>query len=393
MHHEAHVISSTSSRRTRRSRFFTLAVSIGLVAGGAIVAAQPAGAAAVWSLTSSPNPSGSISTVLAGVACPTTKSCFAVGRYSVSGGTKTLVEHWNGGSWSIESSPNPSGGSANLSGIACPSTKSCFAVGSYIPAGSSSQFTLVEHWNGANWGFLNSANPGGATDASLTDVACPNLKGCFAVGSFSNAGSTGTLVEHWNGSSWSIQSSPTPSGTSANLRDIECPTTKSCFAVGTVSNGSGSKALAEHYNGSGWGILGAATPGGSTSASLTGISCPSPKSCFAVGTFSAGSGAKTLAEHWNGSTWSAEGSVNPSSSASLNSVACPNTKSCFAVGSSTVKDMVEHWNGSNWGQMGMPSPPVVARTNAVACPSARICFAVGALTKTSTSESFALRYR
>ena len=39
-----------------------------------------------------------------------------------------LVEHWNGrGAWTIMPSPNPS--NASLLGVACPSTTSCFAVG------------------------------------------------------------------------------------------------------------------------------------------------------------------------------------------------------------------------------------------------------------------------
>jgi hypothetical protein len=390
MQTDVRAIRHISPRRVRAHRFGRLAVAVGLIVGG-LAGAQPAGAAAVWSMNSSPNPAGSISTTLTGVACPTTTNCFAVGRYTAGGFTKTLIEHWNGSGWGSMPSPNPgSAASSNLSGIACPSTKSCFAVGSYSVGGG--QRTLVEHWNGSAWGFLTGANPSIATDASLTGVSCPNLKGCFAVGSYSTASATSTLVEHWNGSEWGIQASPNPPGGAANLRSIACPSPKSCFAVGGTATGSGFRALAEHWNGASWGFLSAANPSTATAASLTGVACANTKSCFAVGNFSTTTGVKTLAEHWNGSSWSTQASVNPSSS-SLSAVACPNTKSCFAVGNASVKNLVEHWNGSGWGSISSPSPSTVARLTAVTCPSPRICFAVGTYTKQMFALSLALRYR
>jgi hypothetical protein len=381
-----------SSRRSRRSRILTAVVSVGLAAGGVFVSAAPAGAAAAWSRTSSPNPSGSTGSTLSAVACPTTTSCFAVGRYTIGATTKTLAEHWNGSSWSIESSPNPGSGSANLSGVACPSAHSCFAVGSY--AVGSAQNALVEHWNGHGWGLLGAATPSNANGVGLTGVSCPALKSCFAVGSFSTSTTTNTLAEHWNGSSWSVVSSPNPAGsTAASLRGVSCPSGGSCFAVGVFVAGSTTETLAEHWNGHGWGLQTSRNPGGATSAALTSVSCPATKNCFAVGNYSTGSGAKTLAEHWNGSSWSVESTSNPSSAASLNSVSCPSTKTCFAVGNSTVKNLIEHWNGNGWGTMSVPSPKHVDHAAGVACPSLRICFAVGGVTNTPPGKTMTLRYR
>ena len=278
MRTDVRAIRYISPRRVRAQRFARLAVAVGLIAGG-LAGAPPAGAAAVWSMSSSPNPAGSINTTLSGVACPTTTSCFAVGRFTAGGVTKTLIEHWNGSGWGSMPSPNPgSATTSNLSGIACPSTKSCFAVGSYSTGGG--QRTLVEHWNGSAWGFLTGANPSIATDASLTGVSCPNLKGCFAVGSYSTASSTNTLVEHWNGSEWGIQASPNPPGGAANLRSIACPSPKSCFAVGATATGSGIRAFAEHWNGTGWGFLTAANPSTATAATLTGVACREHQELF-----------------------------------------------------------------------------------------------------------------
>jgi hypothetical protein len=46
----------------------------------------------------------------------------------------------------------------------------------------------------------------------LYGVACTSSKACVAVGSYTNqSGVAMTLAERWNGSTWSIQSSPLPS--------------------------------------------------------------------------------------------------------------------------------------------------------------------------------------
>jgi hypothetical protein len=61
-----------------------------------------------------------------------------------SGVDVTLAERWNGSSWAIQSTPNPTGARSNiLYGVSCPSTTACTAVGDY----KSSRLikTLAEH--------------------------------------------------------------------------------------------------------------------------------------------------------------------------------------------------------------------------------------------------------
>ena len=76
-------------------------------------------------------PSSSAS--LNAVACPNTKSCFAVGNSQI----KNLIEHWNGSGWGGFSSPSPAS-VAHLNAVACPSPRICFAVGTY----TSTSFSL-----------------------------------------------------------------------------------------------------------------------------------------------------------------------------------------------------------------------------------------------------------
>ena len=74
-------------------------------------------------------------------------ACTAVGSTSTSTTTVTLAERWNGTTWSIQTTPNPTGGSsAGLGGVSCASATACTAAGGYTKG--TTGVTLAEHWNG-----------------------------------------------------------------------------------------------------------------------------------------------------------------------------------------------------------------------------------------------------
>ena len=285
--------------------------------------------------------------------------------------------------WSGVLSPNPSTATGVvLGGVACPTSGSCFAVGSYSTASATK--TLAMHWNGHNWGILASANPAGSINATLNGVACPTRASCFAVGSYTSGGVSKNLVEHWNGHTWGTLSNPNPSGsTNSALSGVACPSPASCFAVGTYSTSTAAKTLVEHWNGHAWGVFGSPNP--TSSAALFAVTCPNTKSCFAVGNYVAGSGQRTLVVRWNGSKWAGLLSPTPpgSTNAGLNGVACPSAKSCFAVGSfhfgTSNRNLSLHWNGSTWGTLAAANPAGTTSTlfRGVSCPSTTSCFAVG----------------
>ena len=99
----------------------------------------------------SPSPPAEVRPGFWGIACPAATSCFAVGWWQdpSSGATKTLVDHWDGAVWSIQTSPNPVGEKNLFRSVSCPSPTSCFAVGEN--QSGSTQTTLIEHWNGTAW--------------------------------------------------------------------------------------------------------------------------------------------------------------------------------------------------------------------------------------------------
>ena len=292
-------------------------------------------------------------------------------------GSQSLIEQGIGSRWSIVYSPNRAGASAALNAIACPSATSCFAVGD-----------LVEHWSGTHWSIMPSPNPPGSVQTTLNGVACPTMKSCFAVGSYLSGSASKSLVKHWNGRHWAIMTSPDPSGSSQpELLGISCPSPITCFAVGTT----GSRTLVEHWNGKDWGVTGRPRPSGSTFSELRGVSCPTVINCFAVGSFVRASGTRSLVEHWNGSSWGIMENRTPPFVA-LNGVACVTTISCFAVGTSVVP-VVEHWNGGHWGKMPIVDPPgEFSGLDGVTCQGLRRCLAVGSQTAHAPSRTLVARY-
>ena len=162
------------------------------------------------------------------------------------------------------------------------------------------------------------------------------------------------------------------------------------MAVGDVQAGFGEPStLAERWNGLSWAILRTPKPPGSVGGSLEGVSCTSATACTAVGVKVTKRGgpprgrSTTLAERWNGSTWSIQKTPHlPERNATLASVSCASSSACTAGGEAGYFDgpaLVEGWNGSAWSIQpteGVPNP-ADASLDAVSCVSSTACTAVG----------------
>lgn len=232
--------------------------------------------------------------------------------------------------WSIQPTPTPPDATTSgLSGVTCTSVDACVAVGSYRDV-QGTYLTLAERWDGTSWTIQSTPDPAGATGSSLADVSCTSSSACTAVG-FSNIPTIGsfhpvetTLAERWDGTSWTTQNTPPPGGAQYSLlADVSCPSTTSCTAVGSSSGGT----LAEAWNGTTWAIQSTPNPDGGGS-SLSAVSCRSPKRCMAVG-----DGNPALAERWDGTTWTVQPTpLTPATISALNGVWCPTAKHCTAVG-------------------------------------------------------------
>ncbi len=298
-----------------------------------------------WLVQTPPNPAGALESKLEGVHCISNQVCIAVGYYKTGPEAfSTLIERLEGSTWSIMSSANPPGMARTyLNGVSCISTSDCWAVGKTAYKAieeleGKKPTAVAEHWNGSAWTLSSMSEP----PAQLRRVSCVSSGPCVAV-----TGQEGLLLERWNGSSWSPESAALPSGGSgATMSGVSCSGVSACTAVGSYTVAGHTAPLVERWNGSSWSVQTSIDPKGvieeeSSSGfgqigKLENVSCKSGTSCTAFGSFR-NSALKTqpLAESWDGTEWALQPVSPPveSTSAITADVSCFNAFECVAAGS------------------------------------------------------------
>jgi|SRR5579875_668376 len=371
-------------RRRRPDRARSCAVAF-VAAGLAGTLLGPASAAALASASAAP--AAAITGELAGVSCVSASSCLAVGVNAPLDGPSTpLAEKWNGATWTASAAPSPaSATNAAFYAVTCTAAANCLAVGSYFIAASHQALPLAEKWNGSKWTIQAVPAPSGVSQATLLAVACPAATSCRATG---NAG-TKTLAENWNGSKWSIVPSANANSGKPNvLSGLACSSASSCWSVGYWFPGSDTGSLTEKWNGSKWTVV--STPS-TSSGQLISTACASASDCLAVGLTDKLFG---LAQRWNGSTWTnTKLATVVATSTELNSVTCVSTTACESVGSystsSNTGALAEKWAGTKWTLQKTPAinGSSYATLDGISCASASYCWAVGMQVKSSGTSA------
>jgi hypothetical protein len=285
------------------------------------------------------------------VWCPAASSCVAAGtRADGSVEDGSLIERWNGTRWSVTATPNPpSADSVVLHSVACDTGTYCVAVGEYIDRTTRDVRPAAEQWNGKAWSLTPVPFSARAALTNLDGVSCVTPTDCWAAGLTSHiyappGGYTRSLLEHWDGKSWSVAASPPGAVT---LNGVSCAGGSACLAVGDTN---GTIPAAQRWNGSRWLNLTPAEPSGSESW-LNAVSCLGSAACEAVG----GSTSGGLAESWNGAAWTVQ--EMPSSVAlTPDGLSCTAAANCWSVGfvavtTDSTTPGIEHWNGTRWSHV------------------------------------------
>ena len=293
-----------------------------------------------------------------GVAATSPGNAWAVGGTNWFSPTQTLAEHWNGKTWTRVPTPTPDG-SAYFNAVAATSASNAWAVGLITPGGPgvpALTTPLIEHWNGKAWTVAKFPEP--ADGGQFNGVAATSASNVWAVGSTganSIAAGQTTLIEHWNGKSWTRVPSPSPKGTGTGsvLAGVAATGPDNAWADGETPNSGPAKSLIEHWNGTRWAVLPSPNPTGDTY--LTGIAAASSTDAWAVGytnptTCSPNCG--TAAFHWNGKKWAVTQSIDPPGSYLdvLEGVVIISSDNAWAVGTYNgwSSTLIEHWNGKSW---------------------------------------------
>lgn len=365
--------------------FCAAAAGIGLAASGL------ASAGAVGAARTGPEHPAAFRTFsgrLYAVAATSPRNAWAVGLV----GTRTLIVHWNGRTWTKVPSPNP-GPNPNLEGVAATSARDAWAVGR-TGWDSPPMKTLILHWNGRTWTRVPSPTPTGA--GQLQGVAVLSPCNAWAVGNtgFGETTSARTLIEHWNGRAWKRVPSPTP-GPESFLLGVAAISARNIWAVGQIGdNGPGTRTLIEHWNGRTWKRVPSPTP--APGGDFYSVAATSARNVWAVGHVGINNvNLKTLIEHWNGRIWTRVPSPTPGRAAVLQGVAATSARSAWAVGQTGSADftcapkcvaVILHWTGTAWKQVPAPNPPsgYLNTLWSVAPTSGRSAWAVGTTDYAST---------
>src|SRR5205823_1967956 len=147
------------------------------------------------------------------VAARSPNDAWAVGYYDQSPDTRALIEHWDGTAWSIVTSPNNGANQNYLEAVAAISANNAWAVGYNYTNGAGRWLTLVEHWNGSAWSVAASPNAT-SSDNQLRGVAALSGNNVWAGGDLVRNGVIQTLAERYAPSCATPTATPTPSALS-----------------------------------------------------------------------------------------------------------------------------------------------------------------------------------
>jgi len=274
----------------------------------------------------------------------------------------TLIQHWNGTTWSRVASADRHPGIEGLSSVSAVSASDAWAVGGYFTSAGNLD-TLILHWNGTTWSAVPSPNPGGgftylaavtavsATDAWAAGYVC--VRHCQLDSEVDH-----TLILHWNGTTWSQVASPNPGANYNVLSGVTAVSAADAWAVGGFFTRAGIfRTVMLHWNGTAWSRVASPNPGTDYSV-LSGVTAVSATDAWAAGYFCARHCAQaidhTLILHWNGTAWSQVASPNQGKGGNnLAAIGASSATNAWAVGNSCANacdstPLILRWNGTTW---------------------------------------------
>jgi hypothetical protein len=281
-----------------------------------------------------------------------------------------LVEHWDGQHWHIVATPPvPYGG--RIADIVALAPDNAWAVGSVFITPTWSDNTtvgsLVEHWDGRSWTIM----PNRVVNGGLNALAALSTDDIWAVGIGEQAG----LIQHWDGRSWQTVANPSQPG--AQCTDITAIAPNDIWVVGMDG---ANKVMLEHWDGSQWHLVPSPAPSsiGPLSGHLTlnALSAVSASDVWAAGVEDPAipfpNGALPLFEHWDGHTWSVVAS--PAVTGRILALVTVGPDDVWAVGlqgfgidtGQQGQGLIEHWDGQHWSLVENPSPQPFTQLSGIA---------------------------
>jgi hypothetical protein len=281
-----------------------------------------------------------------------------------------------GPDWQLVETPDGGPLGNGLYGVDAVDRDHAWAVGTYF---TDRALSLIEGWDGTAWAV--ESHPEKGDDSFLLSVDAVDVSDVWAVGYYHDHVGQKTLAFHWDGTVWTIV--PTPNqGLESALWAVDALGPDDVWAVGFgIPQGGGDTfTLAEHWDGTSWSIV--PTPAIDGGASFGSVDIRSSDDGWAVGSARSGqSDSTTLIERWDGSAWTIVPSPNEADADNqLLDVEAISPENAWAVGQWSHSILHPHplivsWSGSAW----VESPAGASKTSleSVAAVEPRDVWAVG----------------
>lgn len=245
--------------------------------------------------------------------------------------------------WTIAPKPLAQGvESDHLVAASAASPNDVWAVGTRFPVGASADQTvaLIEHWDGTRWTVVPGPDLGGR-GAALTGVAALAPDNVWAVGTLMAMGAAehqDPLIEHWNGRQWSVvqgaEFPPAVPMEPEGLEAIAAPGPENIWILGqdnpVVNGESISRDLYEHWDGHQWSLF-------------QGPQVMDPRVGMAA--------TQVISADSSGDVWAAGGKIRG-----------------FGEAGQFAGSLVEHWDGSKWVEGKPPSGDAALSALAIVGP-------------------------
>jgi hypothetical protein len=274
-----------------------------------------------WTAYPAPSMLGNNTGYLAGVVDISPTLAWAGGTINVGESNPgQIIEQWNGTEWTVAQGPTfAAGDQPSIKAMASTSANDIWAIGSLLGNDEQQLYYLFEHYDGTQW----TANTMVSGDAFLFGASADATNDAWAVG-FKGPENDNSLalVMHYDGKNWKEMSAPSVGSGANQLNGVLALAPNDVWAVGFSTPEAPPKEVAtlnliEHYDGTSWSIVPSPNVGPNSiyqSNRLFGLTANSPTDIWAFGSYFAASGSgwqMTLLMHWDGTSWTIQPSPNP----------------------------------------------------------------------------------